>query len=551
MVVEASEIILNAEVDSTTRRVTVTGVAADTRANYIVVTVLKPSSGNQSNNDIYNGLSEMEYMSKVYTTYQVKLATDNSFEFNYVMDNQAEQGWYSVYISGQGLNALDGRMTQYFYVNEYRVRHTIELLNGNEDDDFENLLTQIGIVLGNDYDKVKDRTKALFYKIRDSLGGFDTLGDLESIVNNVRDVFDEAKALSLLDSVDSDNVQGVLDQYQACLKLNLNGDYEIVAQDIGKLFTAVKRDESITIDSKAKLSDVLNKSIALAVLNISDRTSIHNVLTRYNHIFKLNLDGKYKEIDKLAIGKALAFSGFTKISVVQSSFEDAVSELYKQQSKPIPSGGGGGGGGGRTSVYEVANPVSDDTKEIKPEQVFDDLEDVSWAKESILAFAQEGIVSGVDGKSFMPNKTVTREEFIKILVMALGLDKTDISQVSKFNDISENDWYHRYILIAKQLGIITGKEDGSFGVGESLTRQDLATICYRAALKSGKIFTKSKNASSFIDFNQINEYAKDAVMTLSEVGIINGVGNNEFAPEGTASRAQAVKIMYMIRGYSN
>jgi len=54
----------------------------------------------------------------------------------------------------------------------------------------------------------------------------------------------------------------------------------------------------------------------------------------------------------------------------------------------------------------------------------------------------------------------------------------------------------------------------------------------------------------FSDYNQINDYAKKPIEDLWKAGIINGVGNNEFAPENTSSRAQAVKIIYMIREYS-
>ena len=49
---------------------------------------------------------------------------------------------------------------------------------------------------------------------------------------------------------------------------------------------------------------------------------------------------------------------------------------------------------------------------------------------------------------------------------------------------------------------------------------------------------------NFTDADSIAEYAAEAVDTLQQAGIINGMEDGSFAPAATATRAQAAKILY-------
>lgn len=63
---------------------------------------------------------------------------------------------------------------------------------------------------------------------------------------------------------------------------------------------------------------------------------------------------------------------------------------------------------------------------------------------------------------------------------------------------------------------------------------------------SGQIETKDAS-ESFSDDNSIAPYAKTAVYNLKENGIVNGRGENSFVPQGTATRAEAIKIIYSVK----
>lgn len=174
---------------------------------------------------------------------------------------------------------------------------------------------------------------------------------------------------------------------------------------------------------------------------------------------------------------------------------------------------------------------------------FRDLGSVSWARDAINGLAAKGIVNGKSSDSFAPNDSVTRAEFIKMLMSALELN-SDAFRTSSFGDVSTDAWYFVSVETAYNLGIVTGA-DGRFNPNAEITRQDMAVMLVRAAQVSGKTFADGQS-KNFADASSIAPYARDAVDTLSKAGVINGISETEFAPCETATRAQAAKLLFGI-----
>ena len=91
-------------------------------------------------------------------------------------------------------------------------------------------------------------------------------------------------------------------------------------------------------------------------------------------------------------------------------------------------------------------------------------------------------------------------------------------------------------------GVISGMGN-VFGVGEHITRQDMAVMISNALTKSGAEL-KSDDVS-FNDSYSISDYAKEAVSKLVNTGIMTEVGNGNFKPKGKITRANAVKFIYL------
>lgn len=169
---------------------------------------------------------------------------------------------------------------------------------------------------------------------------------------------------------------------------------------------------------------------------------------------------------------------------------------------------------------------------------FNDVESVSWAKESISELYKLGVINGKDDKTFGPNDTVTREEFTKMVVVAfLGEPQ---SAKCNFTDVS--GWSLPYIAEAAKNNIVSGISEGIFNPKGNITREQAAVIIVRALSHGG--FTSDKKASNFADNADISDWAKEGINTLSAEGIINGKGDNKFCPKDNMTRAEAAKILY-------
>ena len=175
---------------------------------------------------------------------------------------------------------------------------------------------------------------------------------------------------------------------------------------------------------------------------------------------------------------------------------------------------------------------------------FTDIESVEWAKEAIIALANEGVINGVAPRQYQPNASVTREQFVKIIVNTFGLKGS--GKVSGFEDVNNDEWYATYINTAVELGIINGVSNMEFGVGQNITRQDMTVIMYRVAKYMG-IDVLAKSDRTFRDAEDIDSYAIEGVTALYKAGIVNGVADGVFGGAQTATRAQAAKLCYDLR----
>lgn len=208
--------------------------------------------------------------------------------------------------------------------------------------------------------------------------------------------------------------------------------------------------------------------------------------------------------------------------------------------RPTGAGGGGSlGGGSSAGSSGSTGTVTPDPTPVVPEGTFTDVASVEWAKDAIEALADKGVLAGKGDGKFAPNDNVTREEFVKIIVVAFDLE--DAEAASDFADVSKDSWSYSYVASAAKLGIVSG-DGASFNPKAGISRQDMAVIIHRVFEHLGAEI--KGEAVVFDDNADISEYARVAVEALTAAGIINGMGDGTFAPAGTVTRAQAAKVVY-------
>ena len=103
-------------------------------------------------------------------------------------------------------------------------------------------------------------------------------------------------------------------------------------------------------------------------------------------------------------------------------------------------------------------------------------------RDAVSILGSYGIISGVGGGRFSPDSTMTRAQFAKIVVCALGLEA---QYRGTFADVAESAWYAPYVDTAAAYGIVRGVGDGKFNPDSSITRQESAVMLARAAALCG------------------------------------------------------------------
>ncbi|MBQ4526998.1 MAG: S-layer homology domain-containing protein [Clostridia bacterium] len=298
--------------------------------------------------------------------------------------------------------------------------------------------------------------------------------------------------------------------------------------------------------SKDMFAAIGDSAVLAAVNNVSVYGQIEEVLKKSEAWLDADFSKFYKLSDKKKACLEIMKKTYTDTDSLVEAVEKATKKYSSESSKGSSGGGGsspGFAGSAPTAQFDIAPTVTPDVPPIQPtNEAFSDLEYAQWAKPAIYALKDKNIISGVTDTTFAPNDNVTREQFVKMVVLALF--SNDISSASQFVDCSESHWAHSYVSTAYGLGIVKGVESDRFGVGMNITRQDMAVMLYRAMKLSGIV--SDENASvGFADSTDISDYAKDAVDALSAMGIINGY-DGKFMPFENATRAQSAKMIYEV-----
>ncbi|ETT44722.1 bifunctional 2',3'-cyclic nucleotide 2'-phosphodiesterase/3'-nucleotidase precursor protein [Paenibacillus sp. FSL R7-269] len=176
-----------------------------------------------------------------------------------------------------------------------------------------------------------------------------------------------------------------------------------------------------------------------------------------------------------------------------------------------------------------------------PAVAFKDLGKVAWAADAINALAAKGIIKGMDGTNFAPMKSVTRAEFVTMLVRSLELGNS--ASPAKFSDVKQGVWYSDTIAAAVNAGLVKGSGNGKFEPGREITREEMA-IMIANALKGQLQPVDAATLNKFTDKAKIAPYAEQAVAQLTQIGIVNGMDAKHFAPKSMANRAQAAVIIF-------
>lgn len=109
----------------------------------------------------------------------------------------------------------------------------------------------------------------------------------------------------------------------------------------------------------------------------------------------------------------------------------------------------------------------------------------------------------------------------------------------------DNDaYYQKALALCQGLGIITGYEDGSVKPDSTVTRAEMSAIILRMLANN----TTSTYQNIFTDVAS-SHWAANTIQTASALGIVNGMGDGTFNPDGNVQYEQVAKMIVCAMNY--
>lgn len=183
------------------------------------------------------------------------------------------------------------------------------------------------------------------------------------------------------------------------------------------------------------------------------------------------------------------------------------------------------------------------------DKIFPDASMNAWYSDAVAYAVGAGIISGYSDGTFGPSDSIKRQDFLLMLARFDGACLSEYEdEQSGLSDVKDGAYYESAVNWGVKNKIVSGYDNGKFGVGDKVTREQLVTFIYRYAKHkeldvTTQLETKQYISATYPDYNKVSSFANEAIIWAIENDIINGK-NGKIAPQGKAQRCEVAQIMY-------
>lgn len=200
-----------------------------------------------------------------------------------------------------------------------------------------------------------------------------------------------------------------------------------------------------------------------------------------------------------------------------------------------------------TVTFKEEGTTTEDTdkEEDKDEETtelnFTDVMESDWFYKGVAYVVDKGVMSGVSENQFDPSGKLTRAMLVQMLYNMESRPACDAENA--FIDVPVGQWYTDAVIWANDEKIVSGMGDGLFAPNMEITREQMVVMLYNYAKYKGYDVTASADLSKFADNASVSTWAQPAMQWAVAEGYISGMGDNQLAPQGTATRAEIASVI--------
>ena len=168
------------------------------------------------------------------------------------------------------------------------------------------------------------------------------------------------------------------------------------------------------------------------------------------------------------------------------------------------------------------------------------------SKKAINDLGSRMVISGAKNGLFRPDSTITRAEFVAMLVTSLGL--TPGIRDTLYTDVKLKDWYCKYIEVANEYGIISGSKKAKFRPNDKITTEEAMTMLTNAMkITRLKVTFKKGEAKKLVialaKSGQSQLWADNSMAVCMKAGIVSVNNKQKIAPKDKITRAETAVMI--------
>ena len=172
---------------------------------------------------------------------------------------------------------------------------------------------------------------------------------------------------------------------------------------------------------------------------------------------------------------------------------------------------------------------------------FTDVKETDWFFKGVEYVVDKGVMSGVSENEFAPSGKLTRAMLVQMLYNMES--RPACGAENAFMDVPVGQWYTDAVIWANDAKIVSGMGEGLFAPNMEITREQMVAMLYNYAKYRGYDVTASADLSAFADNASVSTWAQPAMQWAVAEGYISGMGDNQLAPQGTATRAEIASVI--------
>lgn len=175
---------------------------------------------------------------------------------------------------------------------------------------------------------------------------------------------------------------------------------------------------------------------------------------------------------------------------------------------------------------------------------FSDVPETHQYYAAIESLKNLGIVSGYDDGTFKPSNTVNRAEALKMILGSAGIEvpEYDGSSSIGFTDVAPSQWFTKFLIVGKNRGIVKGNDDGTFAPAREVIKAEFIKMVLESF---GTDLSHHQNPSSdlALDVKKTDWFAP-YLSYAKTVGLTSPTLDNKLIPGKSLTRGECAEIIY-------